>query len=310
MKVTERIFLSLIFPFAAIYYCIISIVKLFTPNRLLKEKDINVNDIVLITGGGMGIGREMAKKFVQHGCKKLIIWDINVNAMDETKKIIEVLGCQVWTFKVDVTNYQQVLDTAQIVRSTVGTVTYLVNNAGIVAGKPVLDLTPKQVSNVMNVNTVSHFYTVQAFLPGMLRERNGHIITIASVLGFLGCAFMTEYSSSKFAAYGFHYSLRSELQYLPNGKDIRTTVVCPWAIDTGMFDGINPGLLAFLKPEYVAQAVLDAVLANRDFLVIPFSLRLLAPLIGLLPNQVIDMLFRITSNPTTSLNLKGRKLAG
>ena len=303
----QRILLAAAFPVLTIYYCLVAIVKLFTPNRLLKEKDIKANDIVLITGAGMGIGREMAKQFVERGCRKLIIWDVKEVEMEESKAILQALGCKVWTYKVDVTNYQEVMATADTVKLAVGTVTYLVNNAGVVAGKPILELTPEQVNGVIGVNCVSHFWTVQAFLPGMLHEKNGHIVTIASVVGLMGIPFISEYCASKFAAIGFHDSLRFELQYLPAGENIQTTVVCPWAISTGMFSGIDAGLLPFLTPEYVANAVLDAVLANRNFLVIPFSLRLTAAIMSLLPHAVLNLLLRIVGDPATAKHLIGRK---
>lgn len=307
MQLSERLALAVLFPFLATYHSIVALLKLFTPNRFLKEKNIKANDIVLITGAGMGLGREMAKQFVARGCRKLVIWDVNESAMAESKEILVALGCKVWTFKVDVTNRDEVYSTAETIKATIGTVTYLVNNAGIVAGKPILELQVNHVRRVFEVNTLSHFWTVQAFLPGMLREKSGHIVTIASALGFMGCPFLMEYSTSKFSAFGFGSCLRYELDYMPNGENIKTTLVCPWAISTGMFSGVDPGFLSFMTPEFVANSVLDAVLANRDFLVIPFTFRLLYAVLPLMPNAVSDLLLKITSNPATGKDLVGRR---
>lgn len=77
---------------------------------------------------------------------------------------------------------------------------------------------------------------MKAFLPDMIARNHGHIVNIASSAGLIGVTGLVDYCSSKFAAVGFHESLRAELEQL--GKDgINTTVVCPYFINTGMFEG-------------------------------------------------------------------------
>ena len=78
--------------------------------------------------------------------------------------------------------------------------------------------------------------TIKAFVPAMMKNNHGHIITIASSAGLFGVAGLVDYCSSKFGAVGIHESLSSELNIM--GLDgIHTTVICPYFIDTGMFDG-------------------------------------------------------------------------
>ena len=82
------------------------------------------------------------------------------------------------------------------------------------------------------------FQTTKAFLPAMVERNHGHVVSIASVAGLLGVAGLCDYSSSKFGAYGFNESLQMELA--ATGKhDVHTTVVCPFYINTGMFDGVK-----------------------------------------------------------------------
>jgi len=79
---------------------------------------------------------------------------------------------------------------------------------------------------------------VKSFLPAMLQRNSGHIVTIASAAGFVGTNGLVDYCASKFAAVGFDESLRMELAAL--GKTgVHTTVVCPYYINTGMFEGIK-----------------------------------------------------------------------
>ena len=86
------------------------------------------------------------------------------------------------------------------------------------------------------LSVVCTFQTVKAFLPDMMERRSGHVVTIASVAGLIGSNKMTDYCASKFGAVGFAESLEVELR--AGGYDnIYTTTVCPYIIDTGMFDG-------------------------------------------------------------------------
>jgi all-trans-retinol dehydrogenase (NAD+) len=80
--------------------------------------------------------------------------------------------------------------------------------------------------------------TTKAFLEPMLRNNHGHIVTVASMAGHFGGSGLCDYSASKFGAVGFDESLRNELVRL--GKDgVKTTCVCPYYINTGMFDGVK-----------------------------------------------------------------------
>ncbi|PRD29453.1 UNVERIFIED_CONTAM: Short-chain dehydrogenase/reductase family 16C member 6 [Trichonephila clavipes] len=84
------------------------------------------------------------------------------------------------------------------------------------------------------------FETCKAFLPDMMAENKGHIVSIASLAGIAGATRLTDYCASKFAAVGFEESLRLEL-YDEGYTGIHSTVVCPFFINTGMFDGANSG---------------------------------------------------------------------
>ena len=79
---------------------------------------------------------------------------------------------------------------------------------------------------------------VQCFLPSMLERNHGHVVNIASVAGFVGCAQLVDYCAAKFGSVGFTDSLNYELTtYARPG--VHTTCVCPYFIDTGMFEGFK-----------------------------------------------------------------------
>ena len=118
-----------------------------------------------------------------------------------------------------------------------GAVDILINNAGIVDGKRLLEATDAEIERTFAVNTLALFRTVRAFLPGMLAQGAGHIVTIASASGIAAVPRLADYSASKAAAIAFDESLRLELKH--DGAPVRTTVVCPFYIRTGMFEGVR-----------------------------------------------------------------------
>lgn len=139
---------------------------------------------------------------------------------------------------VDVSDREMVYQVAKRVREEVGKVNILCNNAGIVTCRTLLDLPDKAIEQTFGVNILSHYWTCKAFLPDMIAEKRGHIVTVSSVTGLLGTYACTDYSATKFATVGFHESLLSELRY--HGHDnIGMTLVCPYYINTGMFSGVK-----------------------------------------------------------------------
>lgn len=124
-----------------------------------------------------------------------------------------------------------------------GTPTVLINNAGIVNGKPLLDLTSAEVKRNFNVNLLSHFHTIRTFLPSMLAsETGGTLVTISSVLGKLGASHLSDYTAAKAGLIAMHASLRAELasSLAPEGAEgIRTILVTPGQLSTSLFHGVQ-----------------------------------------------------------------------
>jgi all-trans-retinol dehydrogenase (NAD+) len=135
------------------------------------------------------------------------------------------------------------------------------------------------------------------------------VVTIASAAGLAGTARLTDYCASKHAAVGFDESLRLELKRL--GHPIRTTVVCPFFIDTGMFDGVKtrfPWLLPILRTDYVVRRILGAIEGDRGRLVMPRFLMVL-PLVRLLPPGPFDALLGFFGVNRSMDEFKGRPCA-
>ncbi len=227
---------------------------------------------VLITGGASGIGRRMAIGAARRGAN-VVIWDRDGDRAGAVRDDIRSHRLPAAAHTVDVTDRAAVRAAAE----ATGPVDVVVNNAGIVTGKPLLEASDESIERTMAVNVLSLYWVTRAFLPGMLQRRRGTVVTIASAAGLVGVARQTDYAASKWAAVGFTESLRAELR--ATRSPVRTLVVCPYYIDTGMFEGVRtrvPWLLPILKEGDVARAVLDGVERGRQQLILP-------PVVGVLP---------------------------
>jgi Short-chain dehydrogenases of various substrate specificities len=236
------------------------------------------NSTVLITGGGSGLGRQLAHQSVARGAK-VVLWDRNGAAAE---RVAGELGTSARWAQVDVTDSAAVAAAA----SDAGAVDVLINCAGVVTGKPLLEASEAEIRRTFEVNTLAGYWTTRAFLPGMLDRHSGLVVTIASAAGLVGVARQTDYAASKWAAIGFTESLRGELA----GTGVTTLVVAPFYIDTGMFEGVKtrfPLLLPILKEASAAAKVLDAIERGRQQLIMPPMVRTV-PWLRILPVRAFD----------------------
>jgi len=264
-----------------IYYIIEATVKLLLPERLFY-KDVT-GEIVLITGGGSGIGRLMCQKIARLGAT-VVTWDINQTGNQETVSLIQKEGHRAMAYTVDMSSKEDIYEAAVRTKEEVGTVTILINNAGIVSGSPILDTPDARIVKTFEVNAISHFWTIKAFLPDMLEQRRGHVVSVASMAGQCGTSKLVDYSGSKFAAVGIDEAFRAELYTQGYSDYIKTTVVCPYYISTGMFTGVQSKVIPILDPEYVADRAVAATLTNKEVILLPWFAMFLLILKGLLPS--------------------------
>jgi all-trans-retinol dehydrogenase (NAD+) len=253
---------------------------LFYPKRNLS------GNLVLITGSGGGIGRLQAENFAKRGCR-LILWDINKDGLDAAEKELSK-HTTVTTKVVNVMDREAVYSAAK----EAGDVDILVNNAGIVTGKPFLELTDADIDRTMTINARAHFWTIKAFLPGMIARKNGHIVCIASQAGLLEVSKLTDYCASKHAVVGLMESLAGE----PNAMkaNARTTTIRPLFMNTGMFNGASNGIVGpMLRPEKVAERIVEAVERGEESVDLPGIMRLLIPTARLLPVKLQSLVFQI-----------------
>lgn len=218
---------------------------------------------VLVTGGGSGIGLLVASGFAARGAR-IVLWDLDEDRLRDAARTI---GGDVEGMVVDVSDRRAVERAA----AEVGAIDVLVNNAGIVRGKPILDLVPEDVEATFATNVLAHFWTLRAFLPAMIARDAGHVVTVASASAICAVPKLAAYSATKAAVFALDEALRLELER--GGSRVRTTVVCPYYVDTGMFGGVKTRfsfLLPILRPEWVAGRIVQAVLHDRPRVILPW----------------------------------------
>lgn len=244
------------------------------------------NKTVLITGGCSGIGKIMGRKSIERGCKNLIIWDINEEGLRATKEEFSTSDTQIFTYKVDVSQLDEIKISAQKVRAEVDSVDILLNNAGIVVGKYFHEHTHEQIEKSMLINANAFMHISLEFLPAMLSKNSGAICNIASSAGLISNPKMSVYASSKWAVVGWSDSLRLEMKQL--GKNISITTILPFFINTGMFDGVKSRLLPILEPEKTSERIINAIESKKKMLAMPLPYWFIRFSQGILPIPAFD----------------------
>lgn len=243
---------------------------------------------LVITGGASGIGRLVTLAAARKGAH-VVIWDRDEQSARRVAAEADQAGGRGTAVVVDLSD-ADAIELAAAETLMQGRVDVVINNAGIVSGKQLTDLTAAQIDLTMRVNAIAPMLVTRAFLPSMRDAGRGRIVTVASAAGFIGVAGQTDYAASKFAAVGFMESLRAELR--KTRSPITALTVAPYYIDTGMFEGVTtkvPALLPIMSQAYVTTRIMGAIESRASLLALPPLVRIV-PAIKLLPTAVGDWL--------------------
>lgn len=263
------------------------------------------NKTVLITGGCSGIGKIMARKSLERGISKLIILDINENGLNQTKEEFSKFGKQIFTYKIDVSDVEQMKEVSQKIKTEVGNVDILINNAGIVTGKYFHEHTHENITKSMLINSNALMHLTLEFLPEMMNRNSGAICNIASSAGLISNPKMSVYAASKWAVVGWSDSLRLEMEQLQ--KNVSVTTIMPFYINTGMFDGVKSKLLPILDSEKTSEKIIKAIESGRKMLAMPLPYWFIRFSQGILPIPAFDWVMKnVFGIYDTMKDFKGR----
>ena len=191
-----------------------------------------MNNVAVITGGNRGIGKQIALKLAKAG------YDIAINYRSEEEDLepftseIKETGVEVFTYKCDVTVFEECEDFIKNVISKFGKIDVLVNNAGITKDGLLMRMKKEDFESVLDVNLIGTFNVTRNVIPYMIKAKSGRIINISSVVGVSGNAGQTNYSASKAGIIGFTKSLAKEVA----SRNITVNAVAPGFIQTKMTD--------------------------------------------------------------------------
>jgi NAD(P)-dependent dehydrogenase (short-subunit alcohol dehydrogenase family) len=197
--------------------------------------------IAVVTGGGTGMGRELARQLVAEGCN-VAMCDVSAEAMAETKRLCEVerlpQGLRITTHIADVSIEDQLKRFRDEITEQQATdkIHLLFNNAGIGGGGSLFTNTREAWEKTFNICWGGVYLGVRTFLPMLLNADEGHIVNTSSVNGFWASVGMgvshTAYSAAKFAVKGFTEALINDLRL--NAPHIKCSVVMPGHIGTSI----------------------------------------------------------------------------
>jgi 3-oxoacyl-[acyl-carrier protein] reductase len=196
---------------------------------LLQDK------VALITGAGKGIGREIAVEMAREGAK-VVIADISETDGQTVCQAIKEEGGEAFFTKVDISKFEDVVNSAESAVSAFGKIDILVCNAGITFRREFLDLTPQEVEKIVTINLKGTFHTVKGVLPHLLGRGQGRIIVISSSSAITGSGGGAHYAATKAGQNGLVRSLAKELG--PRG--ITVNAVAPRVISGEILDHLYP----------------------------------------------------------------------
>ncbi len=183
--------------------------------------------VVVVTGAGRGIGREIADRFAQAGAA-VVLASRTEGELNEVAETIRADGGRALAVPTDVTDGSQVEQLRSIVLDEFGQIDTLINNAGTSYVANVVMSDDQRWRDVFETNVIGVYLCTKALLRPMIQAERGQIINIASVAGQVGAAYNSAYATSKAAVIGFTKSVAREVA----GLGITANAICPWHVET------------------------------------------------------------------------------
>ena len=201
--------------------------------KLLESK------VAIITGGSRGIGKSICETFAQNGCNVAFTYNNSKDSAEALAKELNSTGIKAKSYKSDASNFDDATKLVEDVLDDFGKIDILVNNAGIKKDNLSMRMEKSDFDYVINTNLSSVFNLTKASIKTFLKQRNGSIVNISSVVGVKGNAGQSNYSASKAGIIGFSKSIALEL----GSRNIRSNVIAPGFIETDMTDSLSEDVI-------------------------------------------------------------------
>jgi len=211
------------------YSCNKSIKNYTNTMKLLEGKT------AIITGGSRGIGKGIAQIFAQQGANIAFTFSSSVEAAKNLEKELSDYGIKAKGYQSNAANFEESQELAKEIHKEFGSIDVLINNAGITKDNLLMRISEEDFDKVIEVNLKSVFNMTKAVQRIMLKQRQGSIINMSSVVGVKGNAGQANYAASKAGMIGFTKSIAAEL----GSRNIRCNAIAPGFIETEMTDKLD-----------------------------------------------------------------------
>ncbi|MCI9016794.1 MAG: 3-oxoacyl-[acyl-carrier-protein] reductase [Clostridia bacterium] len=191
--------------------------------------------VALITGGSRGIGKKIAEEFAKNGYNLVINYISDGTDLKQLEEEFEKIGAKTLFIKTDVSNFLACEEMTKKAIETFGKIDVLVNNAGITKDGLLMRMKEEDFNKVIDINLKGTFNVTKNVIPYMMKQKDGRIINISSVVGVTGNAGQSNYAASKAGIIGFTKSLAKELA----SRNIRLNAVAPGFIETDMTEVLS-----------------------------------------------------------------------
>ena len=198
------------------------------------------NKIAIITGSSRGIGKNISEKLVANGCKVVMI-SRNISDLEIVRQNIN--SENVTCFEANVKNYADIQKISESVFKKWGRIDILINNAGITRDKILLRLSEDDWQQVIDTNLTGYYNTIKSVCKYMIKNKNGKIINISSVIGQIGNIGQSNYAASKSGIEGMTRALAVEL----GSRNININCIAPGYIQTNMTDNLDQKIIDNMK---------------------------------------------------------------
>ena len=213
-------------------------IYIYLTNSKINMMKLLAGKTALITGASRGIGKAIAMKYALEGASIAIT---NITEDEEFLNTLDEMKAHNVDIRGYISNVSSFRDSQRVVDEIIkdfGKIDILVNNAGITKDTLLMRMTEDQWDAVISVNLKSVFNLTKAVLQAMLKQKNGSIINMSSVVGVSGNAGQSNYSASKAGIIGFTKSVAKEL----GSRNIRCNAIAPGFILTEMTDKLPPDI--------------------------------------------------------------------
>ena len=268
--------------------------------------------VVVITGAGGGMGRELALRTARAG-SLLAVSDWNGEALAGTVDLVKAAGArEVRSDVVDVSDRAAVSTWAAAVADQLGRVDMVVNNAGVTATGNVLDMSYEDFDWIVGVNLMGVVHGTKEFLPHLVASGNGALVNISSLFGLMSVPGQSAYNATKYAVRGFTEAVREEM--LVAGHPVTVTCVHPGGIKTGIsrngrkaatedakaLDDLFDKKLARMTADKAAEVILDGALAGKARVLVGADAHVLHHFARLTGSRYQDVVARVYGKVTAA----------